>query len=313
MRRVFALLALFALAFAAAPALGKGKAAAKAKGQAPSARAISELMGKFKWGMTPDDVLKPITEDIHARYAELIKKEIDVYRQDQLRQKENEEVKAVKDSLVKFDGKKTGWDTSIIDKEFAQRNDESMMVLWEKDQRRFLFFWNDKLYKQYIAFNAEHPVFQGKSFDDFAKLIQNRYGPAEMKMATLRTKDDVTLDHLEWPPSGDFTLWAIDQSGFYGNFCLKLQQTSVIAQIERGRQEHNPKQSSRNAIIDAVTAPEQVKGDPNADIVDDIVGRKTQRTNQGGSAAPPDNNASDANKKKSKKKTGDDPLGDMQL
>jgi hypothetical protein len=308
---MLALLALWAIT--ASPALGKGKAAAKTRGQAPSARAISELMGKFKWGMTPDEVLKPITEDIHVKYAELIKKEIDIYRQDQLRQKETEEVKAVKDSLVKFDGKKTGWDTSIVDKEFAQRNDESMMVLWEKDQRRFLFFWNDKLYKQYIAFNAEHPVFQGKSFDDFAKLIQNRYGPAEMKMATLRTKDDVTLDHLEWPPSGDFTLWAIDQSGFYGNFCLKLQQTSVIAQLERGRQEHNPKQANRNAIIDAVTAPETVKGDPNADIVDEIVGRKATRTNQG-NAPSPSNDNTPANDKKRKKKDNDkDPLGGVDL
>jgi hypothetical protein len=289
----------------------KGKAAAKTKGQAPSARAISELMGKFKWGMTPDEVLKPITEDIHLKYAELIKKEIDIYRQDLLRQKEQEDIKTVRDSLVKFDGKKTGWDTSIVDKEFAQRNDESMMVLWEKDQRRFLFFWNDKLYKQYIAFNAEHPVFAGKNFDDFAKLIQNRYGQAEMKMTTLRTKDDVTLDHLEWPPSGDFSLWAIDQSGFYGNFCLKLQQTSIIAQLERGRQEHNPKQANRNAIIDAVTAPETVKGDPNADIVDEIVGRKTQRTNQG--TAPDPAPAADSGKKKTNKKGSSDPLDGMNL
>jgi hypothetical protein len=308
MRRLCTVVALLALA---APAFAKGKAAPKAKGQAPSARAISELMGKFKWGMTPEEVLKPITEDIHNKYAEQIKKEMDIYKQDQLRQKEQEDVKTVKDSLIKFDGQKTGWDTSIVDKEFGQRNSESMMVLWEKDQRRFLFFWNGKLYKQYIAFNAEHPVFAGKTFDDFANLIQNRYGRAEMKMATLRTKDDVTLDHLEWPAAGDFTLWAIDQSGFYGNFCLKLQQTSVFTQVERGRAEHNPKTANRSALIDAVTAPEQVKGDPNADIVDDIVGRKAQRTNQGGGGgATTDTSPAGDAKKKKKKETSNDPLGD---
>ena len=45
-------------------------------------------------------------------------------------------------SLVKFDGQKSGWDVSIVDKEFNQSNGESMIVMWEKDQRRFLFFWN---------------------------------------------------------------------------------------------------------------------------------------------------------------------------
>jgi len=274
MRRVFVLAVL--LLSAATAHAKKGHAAAAPKGTAQSARAMGELAGKFKWGMTHDEVIKVIGDSIHEKYVDQIKKEVDVYRQDLLRKQEKEDVDKVRQSLVKFDGQKSGWDTSLVDKEFAQRNDESMLVLWEKDQRRFLFFWNDKLYKQYIAFNAEHPVFAGKTFDDFAKLIQNRYGQAEMKMATMRTKDDVTLDHLEWPPSGDFTLWAIDQSSFYGNFCLKLMQTSVLASLERGRLEHSPKTSNRNAIIDAVTAPEQVKGDANDDIVDRITGKKSK-------------------------------------
>jgi hypothetical protein len=278
MRREWILAALLL----AAPGLVFAKKAAKSaapktKGQAPSARAMGELAGKFKWGMTHDEVIKVLAEDQEAKYNELIKKEIDVYKQDQLRKQKDEEVKKVKESLVKFDGQKSGWDSSIIDKEFGHKNDESMLVLWEKDQRRFLFFWHDKLYKQYIAFNAEHPVFQGKTFDDFAKLIQNRYGQAEMKMAALRTKDDVTLDHLEWPPSGDYVLWALDMSSFYGNFCLKVMQSSVFAQVEKSRAERAPQKAARNAVIDAVTSPEKVAGDTNEDIVDRITKGSTKK------------------------------------
>ena len=255
-------------------ALAKGKPAkgGGGHGQAPNARAVGELMGKFKWGMSPDDCVKVIGETLHAKIAEDIKKETDVYKQDQLRNGEKEELDKVRASLVKFDGQKSGWDSSIVDKEFGHRNDESMLVMWERDQRRFLFFYNGRLYKQYIAFNAEHPVFQGKSFDDFAKLIQNRYGQAEMKMASMRTKDDVTLDHLEWPSAGDTTLWAIDQSGFYGNFCLKLYQTSVNTTVEKMRADHSPRAGRGNAVIDAITTPETVKGDPNEDVVDRVVG-----------------------------------------
>lgn len=255
-------------------AWAKKKGGGGSHGQAPSARAIAELSGKFKWGSSPDDVLKVIDEGLTKKYAELISKEPDVYKQDQLRQQHQDELKKIKDSYIKFDGRKTGWDSSLVDKEFGQRNDESMMVLWEKDQKRFLFFWHERLYKQFIAFNAEHPVFEGKSFDDFAKLIQDRYGQADMKLAALRTKDDVKLDHLEWPSSGDYTLWAIDETGFYGNFCLKLQQTSVFPQVERERAEHTPRASTHNAIIDSVTAPETNPADPNADVVDSIVGKK---------------------------------------
>lgn len=273
-----------ALAAASLMMVAPGSALAKKKaavgggghghGQAPNARAVSELAGKWKWGMTPDDATKVIAEQYHAKYTEEIKKEPDVYKQDLLRKQEVEDVDKVKASLIKFTGQKSGWDSSIVEKEFGHRNDESMLVIWEKDQRRFLFFWNDKLYKQYIAFNAEHPVFQGKSFDDFAKIIQNRYGKAEMKLASKKQNDDVTLDHLEWPSSNDYTLWALDQSSFYGNFCLKLMQTSVLKSLEAGRAQNSPKKANGNALIDAVTQPDTIKGDANDDVVDRITGRK---------------------------------------
>ncbi len=263
------------------PAVALAKAAAKkpaaeasGKKAAPNAKALADLAGKYKWGMTPDDLNKLIGDQIKAKYQEQITKEPDVYQQDLLRKQMTEDMDKVKSSYIKFDGQKSGWDVSIVDKEFSQRDDESMMVFWEKDQRRFLFFWHDRLYKQFIAFNSE--IFQGKAFDDFAKLIEKRFGPAEMKFATLRTKDEQTLDHLEWAPSGDDELWAIDQSQFYGNFCLVLKQRSVVAQLAKAH-EHSGRQTG-NALIDSVTTPDKVQGDPNSDIVDQITGTKSKGT-----------------------------------
>jgi hypothetical protein len=265
----------------AGPALAKRARGGHAKAHAADARAVGELAGKFKWGISPEDAQKLISEGLHTRYAEMMKKELDVYKQDTLRKDEQDEFQKVKDSYIKFDGISPGtkeWGTSIIQAEFAPRNDESMMTLWEKDQRRFLFFYHDRLYKQFIAFNAEHPVFAGKSFDDFAKLIQNRYGPAEMKFTQLKTRNDMKLDHLEWPASGDYQLYAIDQSEFYGNFCLVLFQPSVAKQVEAARKEHNTTPARGNAVIDAVTTKEKVSGDSNENIVDQIT--NSRPTNQ---------------------------------
>jgi hypothetical protein len=312
-------LLILAISLAAWPALAKKGGG----GGAANARAVSELAGKFKWGLSTADCFKIIAEAAQVKYAELIKKEPDTIKQDQLRRDRDAEMDKVKQSLVKFDGQKSGWDVSIVDKEFSHHNGESMIVMWEKDQRRFLFFWNDKLYKQYIAFNAEHPVFAGKSFDDFAKIIQNRYGQAEMKFSQLRTKDDMTLDHLEWPASGDYQLWAIDQSGFYGNFCLKVMQPSTVAQLQRTRDEKAPRKPNGNALIDAVTAPETAAGDKNADIVDEITGRRAPRTNQGaakgggGQGAPAATSTPEGGKDKKKGKKSApgeaDPLEGMKL
>jgi hypothetical protein len=272
--------ALIALLLAASPAVAKKGGGGGGKGAPANARAVGELAGKFKWGMSPEETQKVISEGIHARFVELMKKEPDVYKQDQLRKDERDEIQKVKDSYIRFDGIQPGnkeWATSLIQQEFAPRNDESMLTMWEKDQRRFLFFWHERLYKQYIAFNAEHPVFAGKSFDDFAKIIQNRYGPAQMKFAALKTRDDMTLHHLEWPPSGEFQLYAIDQSDFYGNFCLVVFSPTVAKQVESSRTERNTKPARGNALIDAVTQPEKVSGDTNENIVDQITGKTPQK------------------------------------
>jgi hypothetical protein len=275
------LCALLALTLAATPALAHAKKKGGGGGGAPAnSRAVGELAGKFKWGMSPEEVEKVIAEAITAKYAELLKKEPDVYKQDQLRKDQTEEIQKVKDSYIKFDGVSPGnkeWATSLIQQEFAPRNDESMVTMWEKDQRRFLFFWHDRLYKQYIAFNAEHPVFAGKSFDDFAKIIQNRYGPAQMKFAAMKTREDMTLHHLEWPAAGEFQLYAIDQSDFYGNFCLVLFNPGTAKQVELARTEHNTKPAKGNALIDAVTQPEKQSNDANENIVDQITGRGTKK------------------------------------
>jgi hypothetical protein len=258
----------------APPAHAKKKKGGGEEAAAPAGRSMGELGGKFKWGMSHEEVWKTLEDVIKARYKEQIAKEPDMNKQDDLRKNELQDIQKAKSSLVQFDGKKTGWDVSIIDKEFMQKNGESMIVMWEKDQRRFLFFWNGKLYKQFIAFDAEHPVFKGKTFDDFVQTIENRYGKSEMKFSQMKTKDDMVVDHIEWKNKGDYGLWAIDQSGLHGNFCLRLFDPKVQAELDKVREEKMPKRATGNALIDSVTKPDEVSGDKNANVVDDILGKK---------------------------------------
>jgi hypothetical protein len=291
MKRLFAI--GVALSILPLPSLAKKpeakKAAAPVKEAAPqTVRAISELMGKFKWDMSPDEAMKIVTEDIGARFDEKIQKETIPAKQDKILREKNDALTKMKESYVHFSGEKTGWDVSIIDREFAHNNDESMLVIWEKDQRRFLFFWHDKLWKQFIAFNAENPIFRDKTFDDFADIIQRRYGPAAMTFRKQRTSDEQTLDHLEWPPAGDYILWAIDLTTFYGNFCLSLQRKAIVPEIEKARDQNSPRRNGPNAVIEAITKGNEVKQDENADIVDEITGRSTQHVDQPVADTKPD-------------------------
>ena len=244
------------------------KATTESKG-----RTIPDLAGKFKWGMSPEDVMGLIQADIELKYKPRIQAEPDAAKQDAIRKEMRDDIDKMRNSYVKFSGQKLGWDVSLIDREYGHRNNESMLVMWEPNQRRFLFFWQDKLYKQFIAYNAER--FAGKTFDEFAEGMQVRYGKAEMSFAKKQTEDEMALDYLEWPPSGDFILRAYDHSHFYGNFCLALLQKSVNEQVEKARAINSPPRVRRTNVhvVDQIT--EGGGGaDPNSDVIDDVVGKK---------------------------------------
>src|SRR5881392_3129922 len=92
--RSFAIAAVFGHGPSAFAKGKKPKAAAESSGKksAPNPKALADLAGKFKWGMTPDDIQKVIGESINAKYQDQITKETDVYSQDQLRKQRDEEV-----------------------------------------------------------------------------------------------------------------------------------------------------------------------------------------------------------------------------
>jgi hypothetical protein len=257
----------------AAKAAKGGKAAEDAGNPDQPSRAVGELAGKYKWGMSPQEVMDVIEKEIRLKYEPKIQAEKDPAAQDTVRKEMKDHIAEMQASYIRFNGQKTGWDVSLIDREFGHRNSESMLVMWEKDQRRFLFFWKEKLYKQFIAYNSDK--FKGMDFETFASAMQQRYGKAQMSFAKKQTDDEMALDFYEWPPSGDFVLRAYDQSSFYGNFCLGLLQKSVYPQVEKERAANSPPRVRHTnvRVVDTVTQGDQ-SADANADVVDEVVGKR---------------------------------------
>src|SRR5687767_14035759 len=118
-------------------------------------------MGKYKWGSTVDEVLTVLETQIQPRYEDRLKKAVnDKLEQNKLRKEIQNELRAVKKDLVKFEGQRTGWDVSIIEREYGHKNDESMLIYKESDasgldQQRFFFFVDGKLWKMFIAVNMD--------------------------------------------------------------------------------------------------------------------------------------------------------------
>ena len=298
---------LSALLLTAVPAAAKSTTSTPADEQDalgkianPEVRAgVAKLMGRFHWGISPDEVMSMLAADLTASYNERIAKERNAFRQDQIRREQTSELERLKEDFIKFDGTKTGWDVSVVDQEFAHNNDEAMIVVREKegkDQRRFLFFYHDKLWKQVIAFATDRPPFKDKSFDDFTAIFEQRFGSGGMAFRKKLTSDDQVFDHLEWSLSEDFGMWALDMGTLYNNYCLVLMQSSLVEGIEKSRKKRAPAHYTSGGLVDSLLhSTSSAKKDDTVDIVDELTGRHSSRTDSPGAA--PDMMPDDKKKK----------------
>lgn len=232
---------------------------------------INKLMGKYKWDMSSKKVLGTLVAKVRKDMEPVIKATRDPLEQDRKRREMFAQVKKVKKNYVRFTGKRSSWDVSLVDKEYAHKNNESMVVSWEKKERRFFFFHHDRLWKVFIAFNAE--MFAGKTFEDFAGAMEARFGKAERKFTPTLTGDS-KMDHMAWPKAGKTMLLAYDYTGFYGNFCLVLVNTKTFENVKSGRELNSPKRKYSDPLVESVVKP-TVPRDEHSDIVDQITGKGT--------------------------------------
>ncbi len=229
-------------------------------------KALAELMGSFKFGMSKDEVLTQLTKSIDERYADQIKSTNDVYTQDKLRKEKNKEVTRIKQSYTEFLGKKTGWDVSVIDSEFAHNTEESMLVYWEtqggKNQRRFFFFHGGELWKMFIAIDTKSLADDQRNFAFFRGLMEARYG----KGATIEGR-------AVWKVP-EFEVQAVDKMAFYGAFGLLIQNPSKMKAIAEIRAANAPAKKDKDQIIEVIKEKpdgEKVNLDENKDAVDAII------------------------------------------
>jgi len=280
--QIFALVSIslvsasFAYGIDAAHAAPKKKAAA-AKGpqEAPQSAEIGKAMGDLKWGTTRDDVLARFQTEIKERYRPQIAKATGAIEEDKLRAKMRDELVRLKDSLVEFDGKKTGWDVSFLKGEFTHHNDESLFAVNDDTSQNYYFFIHGKLWKWFKAFNAS--TFQGKTFDQFAEAIQGRYGKAQAREGEAASGAG-KQKWLEWQDT-DTRLRAVDNTQFYGFYCLVFEHKETLRRLPELRTAAPREERNKNAMVDSVTSGPDTddSGDNNQDVIDRITGKIRRR------------------------------------
>jgi hypothetical protein len=235
---------------AAAATKAPAKAAPKKKAAPPLSaehkKALMELYGGFKFGMTKDDVLGVLQKQIDERYEDKIKATTDITTQDRLRKDKKAELARSSSTYVSFDGHKTGWDVSIIENEFAHNTGESMMERWEneggKNNRRFFFFKDGKLWKMFVSLDVSVLPEDKKNFATLEQYMEQKYGAGDI---------DIESGQITWR-AGEFDARAVDRLKDYDAIGIAIEDPKVRTEVLAEREQHAPPKKETPAVIKAV-------------------------------------------------------------
>jgi hypothetical protein len=251
------------------------RASKKKKKKGAKSSKISPALGNVKWGMSEQEVLTVVIKNVKERYKPLIAKTKDAVEDDRLRIKERAEIDRIKKSLVRFDGQSTGWDLGFLRDEFTHNNGESMLVVKDFNSQNFYFFIDGKLWKWYKALDSK--VFGGKGYNAFASALQRKFGEAKQIEGELVPGAE-KRKWLEWEDRKT-RLRAIDQTSFYGFFCLVFEEKDTVGRLASIRTNAPKRGAKKHALVEAVTSEADMAADPDQtpNIVDRITGQLRQR------------------------------------
>lgn len=245
----------------AAPAVAK-----PSKPTVENEKALRDFVSPYKFGMSKEEVLGVLRAQLDARFKAEFEATQNVYRQDQIQAAKKLEVERLDKSFTEFDGKKTGWDVSIVDGEFVHNNNESLLEFWEnsggKNQRRFFFFYQGKLYKMVIALDARQVSEGQRTFEFFTGLMEQRLGTA--------TKNGALVT---WKISGTHVA-VQDELEFYNAFCILFADAKALAEVVAARTAMGVKPKEENKLIKSITADKDDDGpslDAGKDAVDKVI------------------------------------------
>ena len=241
----------------------------------PHSDGIAGALGGLEWGITRAQLLRRLEDGVRAEWLPRIHKAPGAIEEDRLRHGMSERIARLRREQVEFTGRTTGWDVSFLSDEYTHGNSEAMIVVNDEQAQNFYFFIGDRLWKWYRAFNAE--VFEGRNFAQFGEALQGRFGSGRVRTGS-RHEGGPTRNWIEW--QDDTTqLRAVDETQFYGFYCLVFEDKRTMANLASLRPNPDPRRQRRgtNALIDSVTRPE-TSNDRNNDIADRLTGNIRRRT-----------------------------------
>lgn len=214
-------------------------AVAKPKAPAPK-KGLSGILKTLDWGTSTVEVLKSLEAEIEARYSKTLEK-ADTLVIDKILRKKRAEKKALRAALVRFDGRASGYEASLIADDFRANNGEAMIRIDDGPAQRYYFFKDEQLYKVLVVYSTS--VARRTKFPAFVSKAARKYGrPAKKETAP----NDTALTGAIWRDKQ--TELRVRDRSLYGTYTMAFLQAGRGVEIENARV---PSADGSKAVVSA--------------------------------------------------------------
>jgi hypothetical protein len=206
---------------------------------------FGHMLGELRWGMSHAQVLALLKARVRADYESHIRRERDVVRQDALYQEMKARYQRIKDSVMEFDGRKTGWDVSPVAGEFRHGSRESLLYVDGEETRDLYFFIGGRLWKWYRELKPDPR--EGSRYPQTSELLKEQFGRAKPQEER-RNDEGESFAGLVW--QDPLTRLSVVQRG--ADTCLVFEARATIEQLAALRQHALPRGPKQNPVLDQV-------------------------------------------------------------
>ena len=118
---------------------------------------IDPALNTLPWEAALDETLVWVRKRLEVVYGPRLKKALDTRERSALRHELADEVRTLRRALVEFDGRRTGFEVSIVAGEFVPGAEEAVLHFREGSVDHYFFFTHGKLWKYARPMAAREP------------------------------------------------------------------------------------------------------------------------------------------------------------
>lgn len=186
------------------------------------------IIHPLDWGAATADVFDKLKSELDARYRDQMKTS-DTIKIDRLMREKSDEMERIRKSLVRFDGQRSGYETSLIAGEVVPREGESLIRVDDRVAQRYYIMRNDGLWKVVVTYN----VSTMGTFQEFVDAVRAKYGNPK-KASFSDDSGERRITAVTWE-DGHTRMVARDESEFYSSYVMKFVQVGRGTDLEQAR------------------------------------------------------------------------------